>query len=1669
MNTFYSYLIIHRDYSNKLKTDGKKQINGKSLLILFLLISIFSCFKQTSANPNTVIFDGIADNYTCNKNAINAAIGTTDTLFIPKGNDYYKIIGSVTIPSGKTIIFDDGAKFNVTGNLIGNQTKLIAGDYEIFNKQSVLSGSWIADTLKSSWTGAIGDGVADDFYSLNLFLHLNNITTYDEARLGLNKNYYITKQLLITVINEININGNGSNIFRRYADLAANECILSFTGSSAFTKSLTTNLVGGQMSMVVDDATGLQVGMGIELLSNELYGKEDMGDGKWHYHYKGLLSEIISINGNTIVMADTVPYNFIASEVTSLKFYSVYPLSLKNINFSSENITGTRQMTQLRLSKLFDVNISDVVFSPLGYSGLTTSSIYNGGFHKITLLAPTSGGDDYTFGVYGIIPSFNVNCIFDSIYGRARTHGIAFTNSPSYNVVVKNSNFKANNNVSNGADSHASHWIKFENCTIYGFQGNWGTFIFDNCDMYACGGNTVFNEREGSSRGGPSVFFTNCNFYTSASSSGKTLFYRYANDDTSTFTGQYTIINNVFYLDNNLTYLTTAASPGPATNIRPFRVENNVFYGTGTLYLPKHFSTTPATNGGVFAFKSNSYSKIKWNSPPLDQFQTIDIIGNVPVNENTSDFWVNWDALAGNVNFKDNVFVGTNFWILNCTGNILFDNNQIHNNILKSTSSYKNRNYLCNNINLNFTNNNLWNNQWTLTGNQLVENNSYNGFTQPQEPAGNWLDINTPDAAVETGVSMEGLSNYTIISRAKMVDNTTNAVQYLVGSSVSKLYLGFNPVVTSPQYKGVIRNINGTSAYPALSRFYMDNEWHTYVFVMENKILKGYMDGIAMLSYDASAVYNQMYTAGTIQIGGTNTTNLWKGSVQSFIIYDKALSLLDANAVSENPELTISGEIYKLINPENLAPSGYWAFNEANGGIAIDSSENTLSGSLINGPLWQSGVFGNALQFDGINDRVDCGSDPALDMGKGDFSISIWVKMGSSQVSYPTLISKGGSNNTNAGLWLYISSNGLKLNFSDGTSRIAASSASINIMDDTWHHAAISIDRDGNAIFYVDGVNQGSSDVSSFSGKDISNLTRTLTIGSLGTSASTLLKGKLDEVRIYHRVINEEEILVLSTPIEEVENIISYWAFNELSGNYATDSSGNEITGTLINNPAWQTGVEGNALQFDGINDRVDFGTSSNLELSFNDLSISAWVKMDATQLSYPTILSKGGTSNSNAGYWFYFSGSYLKLVIGDGTTRITAVSNAVHVQDDIWHHVAVTINRDSSARFFIDGVNVGTTDISSFKDKNIINLTRPLTVGSASTSSTTFFKGLIDDVRLYNTVLSDEIIDSLSNINNIEIIAYLALDENNGNIANDSTGHGNNGLLINGPTWKEGLFGNALQFDGRDDKVNCGSASQLDISTGDFSISTWVNLGPTQSNNSTIASKGGFSNTNAGYWLALNNGKLRFNISNGTNSYSFYSNHIYLTDNIWHHVAITIKRDGNLTFFMDGDSIGSLTTSNIYGLNITNSAESLLLGSADYRSTYLKGFIDEFRVYKYALSMPEILELAYVPQENTFKLDLNESFDQADTENIAAYPNPFTNTIIIRFLTIEEQNIQADIYDIRGTKVASLYQGILQSGENMLNWDGNDFSGNAVSEGIYFVSIINDKKAVNKTIIKMN
>ncbi len=100
--------------------------------------------------------------------------------------------------------------------------------------------------------------------------------------------------------------------------------------------------------------------------------------------------------------------------------------------------------------------------------------------------------------------------------------------------------------------------------------------------------------------------------------------------------------------------------------------------------------------------------------------------------------------------------------------------------------------------------------------------------------------------------------------------------------------------------------------------------------------------------------------------------------------------LYNASAASGTVTVTASsGSVQGTASVTLAAPSTWWKFDDGTGTAASDSSGNGHAGTISNA-AWTSGIYGDALQFNGTSSYVT--SSTAALSGNGDFTVGAWVK-----------------------------------------------------------------------------------------------------------------------------------------------------------------------------------------------------------------------------------------------------------------------------------------------------------------------------------------------------------------------------------------------------------------------------------------------------------------------------------------------------------------------------------------------------------------------------------------------------------------------------------------------------------------------------------------------------
>jgi len=196
--------------------------------------------------------------------------------------------------------------------------------------------------------------------------------------------------------------------------------------------------------------------------------------------------------------------------------------------------------------------------------------------------------------------------------------------------------------------------------------------------------------------------------------------------------------------------------------------------------------------------------------------------------------------------------------------------------------------------------------------------------------------------------------------------------------------------------------------------------------------------------------------------------------------------------------------------------------------------------------------------------------------------------------------------------------------------------------------------------------------------------------------------------------------------------LLSHYKFDETSDTTVTDSTYNHYDGTLMNGVTRNVYGSGGMITLDGRDDYVQLpGTVTDGE----DFTFAAWVKWDGGA-AWQRIMDFGNGMN---GFMFLTpsQGTGMQFTIHQNNTDQNIVTGSAMPQGK-WVHVTVTLAGDTG-KLYLNGQLAGTNDKMTFNPKNL--MTREAYLGKSRFAADAYFKGSLDDVRIYNEALSpDEI-----------------------------------------------------------------------------------------------------------------------------------------------------------------------------------------------------------------------------------------------------------------------------------------------------------------------------------------
>ena len=188
---------------------------------------------------------------------------------------------------------------------------------------------------------------------------------------------------------------------------------------------------------------------------------------------------------------------------------------------------------------------------------------------------------------------------------------------------------------------------------------------------------------------------------------------------------------------------------------------------------------------------------------------------------------------------------------------------------------------------------------------------------------------------------------------------------------------------------------------------------------------------------------------------------------------------------------------------------GIWRFEEGAGINIHDESGYGNHGTFYGNPtpVFPDGVYSGtkALQFDGVDDYVDCDNDPSLNITDA-ITIEAWI--------YPKTLGEGNAGHIVGGINLFYTYTNNALKFINGITALSDSSA---ITLNQWQHVAFTYDRQ-YARFYVNSMPKGETELTTAMN------TGNYLIGARSTTGNYTFNGTIDDVRIYSEALSVGQI-----------------------------------------------------------------------------------------------------------------------------------------------------------------------------------------------------------------------------------------------------------------------------------------------------------------------------------------------------------------------------------------------------------------------------------------------------------------------------------------------------------------------------------------------------------------
>ena len=223
------------------------------------------------------------------------------------------------------------------------------------------------------------------------------------------------------------------------------------------------------------------------------------------------------------------------------------------------------------------------------------------------------------------------------------------------------------------------------------------------------------------------------------------------------------------------------------------------------------------------------------------------------------------------------------------------------------------------------------------------------------------------------------------------------------------------------------------------------------------------------------------------------------------------------------------------------------------------------------------------------------------------------------------------------------------------------------------------------------------------------------------------------------------------------QGLLAHFNLDEKEGAQAADATGRQPAGAARGKPAWTPGKVGGALKLDG-ETHVDLASGIDFDRD-STFSYGAWV--NPAGRDHMAVLARMDDAQGYRGWDLYLGdGKVWVHLIHEWEKDAIRVISKRSIEPETWRHVFVTYDGSGKAKgvkLYIDG-RPAEVEVSHDTLTGSIRTALPPRIGRRHDSAA--FRGMIDDVRIYDRELSPEEVEQIAGFNAVREILAVAADQ---------------------------------------------------------------------------------------------------------------------------------------------------------------------------------------------------------------------------------------------------------------------------------------------------------------------